>query len=77
MGHTLVTYCWNRSSTYNGEIDVYGIDLATLSFLSLGTKFIPKWNQFNRRRTFVDFNDFTRKMNNMAFCVEEKPDVYV
>ena len=33
----------NRSSTFNGEIGVYGIDIAPLSiFENQGTKFIPK-----------------------------------
>ena len=51
--------------------------LATMRVLSLGTKFIPKWNQCSRKRTFVDFNDFRRKLNTRAFFVEEKPGLFV
>ena len=77
---------WNDSSCFNGEKDVHGINnlsksfrpnLATIRVLSLGTKFIPKCDQHNCKRTFAVFNDFISKMNNRAFVVEERPGLFV
>ena len=86
----------NRLSIFNGENDVYGIDIAPLSIFenqvipvnihnlltsfqpNLATKFIPKWNQYSRKRTYIDFNYFRRKMSNRAFFfVEESSGVFV
>jgi hypothetical protein len=47
-------------------------NLATISVLSLGTKFIPKWNSHNKKKNFAEFNDFRRQMNNKAFFVGKK-----
>ena len=82
---------WSRSSSvYHGVKDIYGVDvapsifenqvipyLATIRVLSLGTNFIPQWNQQNRKRTFADFNDIRRELNNQVFFVEEKPGICV
>ena len=51
-------------------------NLATVRVLSVGTKFIPTWDHFNWKKTFVNFNDFRRKMNNRAFFVQKTPGFF-
>jgi len=53
-------------------------NLATIRVLSLGTKFIPKWDISKTGNTFKRFNDFKKQMNNKAFFFESetKPGVF-
>ena len=48
-----------------------------LIWLQLGKQIIPKWNQYYRKRTFADFNNFRRKLKNRAFFVEGRPRIFM
>ena len=52
-------------------------NLATIRVLSLGTKFIPKWDTTKTGNTFKRFNEFKNQMNaKVYFFVESKPGVF-
>ena len=46
--------------------------------LSLGTKFIPKWNTTNTKNTFYKFREFKNQMNSKVYFSESesKPGVF-
>ena len=48
---------------------------ATIRVLSLGTKFIPQWDETKANNTFKRFNEFKNKMNTKVYCSETKPGV--
>ena len=45
--------------------------LATIRVLSLGTKFIPKWNMRNKKKALTEFKNFRRQRNDKAFFMEK------
>ena len=52
-------------------------NLDTIQVLSLGTKFIPKWEKTKTTQTFKWFNDFKNKLNRKVYnFYESKPGVF-
>ena len=52
-------------------------NLDTIRVLSLGTKFIPKWEKTKTTHTFKWFNEFKNKLNKKVFnFLESKPGVF-
>ena len=45
-------------------------NMATISVLSLGTKFLPKWRDANLKQTSKNFGDFNRRLQNSMFFSE-------
>ena len=50
--------------------------MATIRVLSLGTKFIPKWDKTQTLDTFKWFNEFKNNMNTKVYFSENKPSVF-
>ena len=53
-------------------------NLATIRVLSLGTKFIPKWDTTKTGNTLKRFNEFRNQMNAKVFFseTESKPGLF-
>ena len=51
-------------------------NLASIGVLSLGTKFIPKWDKTKTANRFKWFNDFRNKMNTKVYFSETKPGIF-
>ena len=53
-------------------------NLATIHFLSLGMKFIPKSDTLKWKNMFSNFENFRQRMDNkMFFFVENAPETFV
>jgi len=60
----------NISKSFKPKLD-------TVRVLSLGTKFIPKWEKIKTTQTFKWFNDFKNKLNKKVYhFYESKPGIF-
>ena len=50
--------------------------MAIVRVLSLGTKFIPKWDTTKTGNTFERFNEFKNQMNSKVYFSEAEPGVF-